>query len=433
MSLESIVNVQISRETSSVSRAGFGVPLILGTSKAFTSLLKFYSSYNAVLEDFISTDKEAIAASAIFSQNPVVEQIAIGRRETGDNVVVTVVTVENSTQYSCTINGTVFSVTSDATATAIEIAGLLVAAINGGSEPVTATDNGDGTYDLDADVAGTPFSLKLDSRQSAVFTTPNTVGDDLTNIDMENPDWYGLILVSRVQADVEAAAAWTETQKKIFITASADSDIADTTDAADTTTIAAVVKAAAYARTAVFYHASAASQFLDAGLLGRILPQSPGSYTAAYKTIAGITVDNLTDTQIANILAKNANLYISVASVNITRNGTVGEGEYIDIIIGVDWLQARLTERLYGLLVNNLKLPYTDEGITAIDAEIRAQLDEGIDAGFITNDPAYIVTVPNAADVSAQDKANRELNNVTFAATLAGAIHKITVNGTVSL
>lgn len=433
MSLQDIVNVTITRQTKAVSRVGFGTPMILGTNKGFTDLIKFYANYNAVLDDFLATDPEALAAAAVFSQSPTVSQLAIGRRATGDNVVVTVATVTNSTLYTCTINGTAFTFTSDSDATAIEIGAGLVAAINAGSEPVTATDNLDGTYDLDPDVAGTAFSVKLDSRQTMALTTSQTVGEDLSDIDQENSNWYGLILTSRVQADQEAAAAWTETQQKILGLGSANADIVDVADASDTTTIAAVVKANSYARTFVMYLSNAASQYPEAALFGVILSQDPGSYTAAFKTLAGITVDNLTQTQETNALAKYANIYTEVGGVNITRVGTVGEGEYIDIIIFVDWLQARMTERLYSLLVNGLKLPYTEEGLTAVEGEIRAQLTDGISAGGLAASPAPTVTVPDIADISTTDKANRELNDVEFTATLAGAIHKITVQGTVSL
>lgn len=49
---------------------------------------------------------------------------------------------QNSTTYTVTINGTAFAYTSDATATIAEITAGLVAAINGGSENVSALDRG---------------------------------------------------------------------------------------------------------------------------------------------------------------------------------------------------------------------------------------------------------------------------------------------------
>lgn len=58
-------------------------------------------------------------------------------------------TAANNTLYRVTINGTAHDYTSDADATVAEIASGLASAINGGAEPVAATDNG-----TDVDIAG---------------------------------------------------------------------------------------------------------------------------------------------------------------------------------------------------------------------------------------------------------------------------------------
>lgn len=434
MSLKDIVNVTITRQATAVSRAGFGVVNILGVHKRFTDLVRYYSSLDSVADDFESSDLEYVAARAVFSQNPVVTQIAISRRETGDNVVVTVTTVANSTLYTTTINGTVFSFTSDSSATAQEIAAGLVAAINAGAEPVTASDNLDGTYDLDPDVAGVPYSLTVDDRQTtAAFTTVNDIDEDLDAIKDESNDWYGLIITTRTQADVETVAAWTEAQVKIFLTASADADIIDTTLAGDTTTIAAVLKTAAYARSGVFYHPDAATTYPEAALFGKILPYDPGSYTAMFKTLAGVAATVLTDTQVKNARDKNCMVYQEVGGVNITWDGKVADGEFIDVIVLVDWTQARITEGVYGKFVNLLKVPFTDAGIAIVEAEIRAVYDAGVANGGFTTDPAAVISVPKAASVSAADKADRILPDVTFTFYLAGAIHATTINGIVTV
>lgn len=433
MSIDNIVNVQISRDTASVSRAGFGTPLIMGTNKGFLALSNVYTSYNDVLLDFNASDLEALAAQAVFSQTITVKQILIGRRATGDTSVVTVDTEVDNIAYTCEINGTVFSINSGGSATPATIALALVTAINLGSEPVTATDNVDGTYDLDADVASADYTLKVDFRQSIVFTESDTVANDLSNISIETDDWYGLVLTSRVAQDQLDAAAYIETQKKIFFAASANEDIADTTDSADTTTVAAIFKSLGYARSAVFFHPAAATEYIEAAMFGVILPLDPGAYTAALKDLAGITKDDITPTQRTNILAKNANMYSEVGGVGITEFGTVGEGEFIDIIILVDWLDARITEGVFSLLARLPKVPYTDGGIAAIEAEITKVLQLGQAQGGISLDPTFQITVPLAADISQGDKASRVLNGISFVATLTGAIHTTNITGTVTL
>jgi len=187
------------------------------------------------------------------------------------------------------------------------------------------------------------------------------------------------------------------------------------------------------ARSWVQYGNNADTQFPEAALLGTILPLNPGSYTAAYQSLSTITVDNLSPTQRINALAKNTMTYTEVGGANITEEGKVAEGEFIDIIVFVDWIDARITEGVYQLLVSSPKIPYTDSGIASIQAVIDQVLTDGIGLGGIAIDPAFTISVPIAADVSAGDKAARTLNNVTFQATLTGAIHIININGTVSL
>jgi len=168
-------------------------------------------------------------------------------------------------------------------------------------------------------------------------------------------------------------------------------------------------------------------------MFGVILPLDPGSYTAALKDLVGITKNDITPTQRTNILAKNANMYSEVGGVGITEFGTVGEGEYIDIIILVDWLDARITEGVFSLLTRLPKVPYTDGGIAGIEAEITKVLQLGQALGGIATDPQFTVTVPLASEVSQGDKAARVLNGVSFVATLTGAIHATNITGTVTL
>lgn len=433
MPLSDIVNVQITRQTSAVSRAGFGTMLFLGLHKDTNNRVDFYSSQSAVEAVHGASSQIAIATSDYFAQSPSPTQVAIGRR-TIDNVELTVTSAVVGTVYSVTINGTLFSYTAIGGDTAAAIATALCTAINAGAEPVTATAGAGGVFDLDADVAGVPYTVAVSSLISiTAFVADDDIDDDLSACEQENNNWYGLTVHSRDQDDVELVADWTESRKKYFITASDDEDIIDETVGADTTSIAAYLRTNSLARSSCIYHALAATQFADCALFGQILPQDPGSYTAMFKTLASVTVDTLTDTQATNALAKNCNIFQEIGGVNILREGKDGEGEYIDVIIFVDWLQARMTERIYSLLVNSLKIPYTDTGAALVEAEIKAQLDQGIDRGGLAKDPAYTVTIPKVSTISSTDKANRLLPDITFSATLAGAIHKIEINGTVSL
>lgn len=437
-SLREIVNINITRQTRAVSKVGFGTALVLGVHKRFNELIKYYASSDAMLitngGDFESTDKEYIAVVPMFSQENAVTQVAIGRRKTGDNTVITISNIENLTTYTTTINGTAYLYISDADATNLEIAAGLVAAINLGSEPVTATDNTDGSYDLDADVAGVPYTVVVDTNQTvSPLTVSDTMANDLAAIKNADNDWYGFLLTSRVLQDALDAAAWIQSNKKFAGFASAVADIVDTTDAADTTTLAAQLKALGYTRSYCFYHPDVGAVYPESAMFGVILPKNPGSYTAMFKTLAGIAVTDLTDTQIKNGTDKNAMVYTEIGGVNMTQEGKTADSEYIDVIIFIDWLEAEVVANVFGDLVNQEKVPYTDSGAGAIEGDVKAALKLGVERQGIAEDPPFTTSVPKVADVSTTDKANRLLPDVTFGATLAGAIHFTNINGTVTL
>jgi hypothetical protein len=167
--------------------------------------------------------------------------------------------------------------------------------------------------------------------------------------------------------------------------------------------------------------------------MGEEFPNDPGSSTWAYKTLRGVTVDTYTETETNTLKAKRTNYYVQIAGVNTMLNGVTPAGEWIDVTIGIHWLTARLQERLFTTLVNVKKVPYTDKGISLIEGAVRAMLREAVRVGFLDDDENLSVTVPAAADATPADRAARVLQPVDFQGRIAGAIHEIVLNGTVTV
>jgi hypothetical protein len=195
----------------------------------------------------------------------------------------------------------------------------------------------------------------------------------------------------------------------------------------------ATLKSAAYARTMGIYHPSNGA-FADAAWVGRCLPLDPGSETWAHKTLKGVTATRITPTWRTNILNKKGNVYETIAGRNITEFGTVADGEYFDVVRFVDWLKARIAERVFSTLTDqaNSKIPYTNRGIALIVGDVRAVLKSGVAVGGLVED-TIVVSAPRAEDVDPADKAARLLKNVIFTATLQGAIHTAQIKGTVTV
>ena len=295
---------------------------------------------------------------------------------------------------------------------------------------MTAVDNADGTIDLTEDVDGVLFGLLVTRTlltQDDTTPLPGTgsINLDYANIKLEDNDFYGVLCTSSATLEIVALAALVEADRKLFLAQSSDSDIQAGTGG----NLFETLNAAAYARTAAIWNGDN-FDFANAAWMGKLFAKNPGSATWAYKTLAGVTVDILTDSQITAIETEKGNYYTNTKGLNLTQEGWASSGRYLDITRGIDWLTVRLQERIINLLANSDKIPYTQAGITALENEVRGQLDEAVGRGVINAD--YVVTVPDVTTISSTTKATRALGDLDFAATLTGAIHTVTVTGTVS-
>ncbi len=167
--------------------------------------------------------------------------------------------------------------------------------------------------------------------------------------------------------------------------------------------------------------------------MGGQLPFDPGSITWKFKSLVGITPDDLTSTEIVNLIAKYVNFYEIVANISmVTSQAVVASGEYVDTMRGSDWLGQRMAERIFIRLANALKVPFTIHGLESIATDVRAQLQQGIDRGFLV-EGSMVVNVPDIDDIDPADKADRFFQGTTFSAQLAGAIHKVKVVGKLTI
>lgn len=438
MGLDSILNITITNTTVSVTQQGFGTPLVAGYHTRFAERVRTYTSLAAMVTDgFATTDLEYKAVAAVFAQNPRPVSVVVGRRLTKSARVVDITpTAVNASVYTVTINGTAYSYTSDSSATVAEICTGLKAAYDAAAIAGITTVDGTTKWTITGtDTA--PFTLSCSATNNAQLTMQDVSTDggwatDLGDLLAASKAWYAVIMTTKGKAEIIAAAAWVESNKRLLLASSADFDIVGS----GSSDLASSLKTSAYARTALMWHHKPNS-YPEAAWAGKLLPETPGSATWAYKTLAGIeasptSAGNLTDTAITNLESKRCNYYFELGGVNVTREGKVSSNEWLDIVIGLDWLKARLQERIYSRLVGLKKIPYTELGVSVITAEILGQLREAGNAGLLVLG-SESVSFPAVSAISATDKGNRLLPNGTFTATLQGAIHSATIAGSVSV
>jgi len=251
-------------------------------------------------------------------------------------------------------------------------------------------------------------------------------------IALEDNSFYGLAITDRTIAVQKLIAALAQANNKLF--GVSDGVLAIVNNSANN--LAAEMKTGNYSRTFVTYIKSMADGVVPKGyaegaIFGRMFSQDAGSITWAFKNVATLTSDKLSETNIANLKINNCNFYTPFAGTDVLLNGTTATGDFIDIIHGGDWLAANIQAKIASCFLNTGKIPYTNAGINIIESMLRLALNEGV-ARKIIDEQSIVITVPTAEAASQADRVARTLN-VSFEARFQGAIHIVGIKGTISI
>lgn len=423
------IDIRISRDTAPVTRASLDVPMFLAAHTGFAERARVYTSLTAVAADFSSTSNVYQAASMFFGQEVSPPRIVIGRRQI-PSVTVTP-TVANTAVYSFEVQGETVTYTSDADATLAEIIdGLEASFAAAGVVGATFTDNASLTFTIAPTVAGEGFQFRTISTNLSASNAlvTETLADSLAAVEQVESDFIAVTCEDHTDAGILALAAAVQGRKKVFVTSTEASAVITSS----TTDIGSQLKDAGYDKTMVIYN-KADEKYPECGLLGLLLPQNPGSYTAKFKSIAGATVDRLTDTQSNFAKGKNVNVYESVGGINMLSEGVMSSGAFFDEIIGALALEARLRERVFFRLANTNKIGFTRAGFTVLENDVRAVLQDFVSFGFLADAPAPSVSVPDPLDLDPNLRALRTLDAISFEARVAGAVHKVVIRGQISV
>jgi hypothetical protein len=435
MALSDIAKSTIKVGLTPISQAGFSTILILGEHESFFERFRIYRNADEVLQDFSPGDAEYIAANRAFSQAFKPEKIVIGRRDPSGAVAqVDTITVGDTTQgFIRLVYFDGIEIARVIGSGAAVLAGL-ISQINASGAPVIATDGGGGTVTVTSDLPGQSFELTVlgppsfESETSVANVEPTeTATDALDAIVEAGADFYGIALISKRDTDIGDVAEWAESRGRLFAarTNNADAFTSATDD------VLSELKGLSYFRTFVVAH-KRAWQFPEVALLANRLSINPdeGSSTWVHVRLVGITPDALTASEEANLENKNATYYKTIAGANVTLGGKTSGGEWIDVVLGIDWLNARIAEGAASVKISaangggvTKKIPYTNEGVAVLEETLIKRLDVATSTGFLSPNPRFTVVAPRVEDLTPEQRASRELPAIRWSAQIAGAIH----------
>jgi len=277
-----------------------------------------------------------------------------------------------------------------------------------------------------------------------------SITDALQAIIDVNNDWYAMGIVAGLRTDetnLDLLATAIEALRKVLVMASNDSDLADLASTTDLLYILKNKDTDGYKRTMMIYHEDA-TLYPDWSIMGKFLPISPGSSIMGYQLLADaeagadfIKAATLTAVQKDNLFSKNGNTVVGLAGQVWFFPGTMTggknidrEGEYFDIIRGIDYMQAQCEEGLLSLLLersnDGKKVPFTNDGINMCRTRLSDKLNDMVIAGILVED-SIVITAPTRSEVSTANRDDRLLPDLDFTAELAGAIQKVIVRGKV--
>jgi len=442
-------NVQIISGTLNLSTAGFGKVLILGEHSRFLERTQEYAGSGAEIlqgmkdAGFTAKDAEYIAMSNLLGMDLTPQAAMVGRRTVGiaqvDTITVDTATAEAIYTYGYKFpTGVAFEVKVTAptgTPSLGDIRDLIRAAIDDSPLPVTTADSGADAYTVTSDFPGIGFTSTVDALQSIVNTTANTasaetVSDALDACLLENPGFYGVALLNPTKADVLELLTWCQTRRKLPMGLSSDADCI--TSATDDVLSAAQT----LSRDGGIFWTDRFWEFPNVALHGNRLSVSADEQSTVYNNVPmpGITPANITSSERAFLEAKNGFFADNAGGITVTgEDCKASSGEWMDVLLGIDWTTTRLEEASFAAKVEASKgggkIPMTNAGKAIFLGILRERFAKGLSTGLFTDQPEPIINAVDVRTMTSAERATRSLPTITFEFYLAGAINKTSYSG----
>jgi hypothetical protein len=322
---------------------------------------------------------------------------------------------------------------------------------------ITITAIEDGTVStLSLTTVGTGYSVSTGLATTVVPTGGTSCTIDISAIGdtalasvqacrAKTTEWYCFTVCGAAKADHIAIAAYVEaaTPSSFYFYTTQDADAPTN----GTGNIFSTLKALNYSRTLGQY--SSSNAYAISSIMGYAMGENSGlansAFTLMFKEETGVTVEDLTTTQVNNIENNYGNLYVSYGTdYELFEKGTCASGSFFDQILGRDMLTNDIQQNVLDLLKASNKVTQTDAGVTKIISAVNEACSTAANIGYIgagtwtgptvlnltkgdTLSVGYLVQAESLASQSTADRAARKSPNIYVAIKEAGAIHSVLI------
>jgi hypothetical protein len=261
-------------------------------------------------------------------------------------------------------------------------------------------------------------------------------------------------------AETEALALWAENAnpRTLMMYTTHSSDVLEETYDESTppervVDVFMALKAANYRRSWGVYNSGTVNS--AAAWMGKVNGLNSGTagsmFTMAYKSVAGVTTDALTEANVQYICGSrttsgnNGNVYVTRAEdYKLLQQGYMADGTSFDEIMGLDMLENDITLNVMDLLAQSRKVPQNAAGVASIINVINQACDKHVRTGFIAPgqwngakclelqtgdylDAGYLVQADSIDSQAQADRDKRICPTIYVCIKLAGAIEYVVV------
>ena len=175
----------------------------------------------------------------------------------------------------------------------------------------------------------------------------------------------------------------------------------------------------------------------DSAGIGRVNAQvdKEGAVSLAFNDFTGVsqsgldgdgtTTIPLTPTERAALEAKGYDYLVNPAGVVHARYGLAAGGNEMRVMIGKSYMAAKMSEDIYGFMIANDVITFSDPDIQAIKGINTKWADEMADRGLLDAD-SFVYNYPEASDFTSAQKASHTMTlSDVFSADVLSAVNDI--------
>ena len=273
-------------------------------------------------------------------------------------------------------------------------------------------------------VANTIFMQEDAPEKIAVCATNGKVTTWLSDVSNVVRDWRQLLVVTEGETAVAVADIMAKVEtlnNKMYF---ADLALNDETS----------LTVNGINRTVLFYCEPTADYPSPAGaFVGATAGLPVGSLPYTNMLLKGIAPQNVTEAELTAIHAKGGLTFVTKAGDNVTTEGKVAGGEYIDIVDAQDYILTNLEYQTQKTLNTSNKIPYDNSGIAQLQSVCENVLKDAYNNGIIASKEDgtadYTVSYALREQVSEDDRVARKYVGGQFSFRLQGAVHNVEITG----